>query len=120
MLRRVLHARLPRAAPRSSLSQPRPVTSIHPYGPTHSPSTSPAASHLAAQPSSSGPNRHVLSGLLRRSFHTSASIRAIQPFKLHDIGEGITEVELIKWDVEEGQEVVEFDVLCEVQSDKST
>jgi 2-oxoisovalerate dehydrogenase E2 component (dihydrolipoyl transacylase) len=119
MLRRVLHARLSRAAPRSSLSQPRLVTSTHPYAPTHS-STSPAAYHLAAQPSSSCPSRHVLSGLLRRSFHTSASTRAIQPFKLHDIGEGITEVELIKWDVEEGQEVVEFDVLCEVQSDKST
>ncbi|RSH83941.1 hypothetical protein EHS25_005185 [Saitozyma podzolica] len=120
MLRRVLHARLSRAAPRSSLSQPRLVTCTHPYAPTHSPSTSPAASHLASQPSSSCPSRHVLSGLLRRSFHTSSSIRAIQPFKLHDIGEGITEVELIKWDVEEGQEVVEFDVLCEVQSDKST
>ncbi|WWD22676.1 hypothetical protein CI109_107169 [Kwoniella shandongensis] len=56
-----------------------------------------------------------------RSFHTSFNPFApsISPFKLHDIGEGITEVEILKWYVEEGQEVQEFDALCEVQSDKS-
>ncbi|OCF60136.1 hypothetical protein L486_02816 [Kwoniella mangroviensis CBS 10435] len=52
-------------------------------------------------------------------FHTSTPRHAVSPFKLHDIGEGITEVEIIRWYVEDGQEVAEFDALCEVQSDKS-
>ncbi|WVF66562.1 hypothetical protein IAT40_001302 [Kwoniella sp. CBS 6097] len=64
-----------------------------------------------------------------RPFHTTlitlnsgrstASRTSVSPFKLHDIGEGITEVEVLRWYVTEGQEVAEFDALCEVQSDKS-
>jgi pyruvate dehydrogenase E2 component (dihydrolipoamide acetyltransferase) len=40
-------------------------------------------------------------------------------FKLPDIGEGIHEGEIVKWFVEEGQEIEEFDTLCEVQNDKA-
>ncbi|WVR03051.1 hypothetical protein IAU60_000040 [Kwoniella sp. DSM 27419] len=54
-----------------------------------------------------------------RALHTTTARAAMAPFKLHDIGEGIAEVEVLKWYVEEGQEVQEFDALCEVQSDKS-
>jgi len=55
-----------------------------------------------------------------RPFTSTVSWRAIVPFKLHDIGEGIAEVEMLDWKVEVGQRVDHFDDLCEVQSDKST
>ncbi|HIS28228.1 MAG TPA: 2-oxo acid dehydrogenase subunit E2 [Candidatus Avamphibacillus intestinigallinarum] len=40
-------------------------------------------------------------------------------FKLPDIGEGIHEGEIVKWFIQEGKEVNEDDVLCEVQNDKA-
>jgi pyruvate dehydrogenase E2 component (dihydrolipoamide acetyltransferase) len=41
-------------------------------------------------------------------------------FKLPDLGEGLTEGEVARWLVEEGQEVAEDDPLVEVQTDKAT
>ena len=41
-------------------------------------------------------------------------------FKLPDLGEGLTEGEIARWLVSEGQEVAEDDPLVEIQTDKAT
>ena len=77
----------------------------------------------------------------RSSFHSTAAFwaskRIVHKFKLADIGEGITECEVIKWyvcsgrtqrltlnssrrSVKPSQAVQAFDPLCEVQSDKAS
>jgi pyruvate/2-oxoglutarate dehydrogenase complex dihydrolipoamide acyltransferase (E2) component len=43
-----------------------------------------------------------------------------QAFKLPDLGEGLTEGEIARWLVAEGQEVREDDPLVEIQTDKAT
>ena len=40
--------------------------------------------------------------------------------KLPDLGEGLTEGEIARWLVSEGQEVAEDDPLVEIQTDKAT
>ncbi|KAJ1677939.1 hypothetical protein EV182_005129, partial [Spiromyces aspiralis] len=55
-----------------------------------------------------------------RAFHASALGRAKIQYNLADIGEGITECEVIQWFVSPGTKVSQFDKICEVQSDKAT
>ncbi|KAJ7434098.1 CoA-dependent acyltransferase [Mycena galericulata] len=75
-------------------------------------------------------NHPILLGLTRFgcALHTSARSLAPRPttlhtFKLADIGEGITECEVLRWAVTPSSpsaRVAQFDLLCEVQSDKAS
>lgn len=54
-------------------------------------------------------------------FSTSlAMLGKVVPFKLADIGEGITEVRILDVKVKPGTVLNQFDQVCEVQSDKAT
>lgn len=55
-----------------------------------------------------------------RQLHASRRLDVVKPFLLADIGEGITECQLIQWFVQPGARVEQFDKLCEVQSDKAS
>jgi 2-oxoisovalerate dehydrogenase E2 component (dihydrolipoyl transacylase) len=55
-----------------------------------------------------------------RTFRSTTVSRDIIPFKLTDVGEGITQCEVLKWNVKVGDQIDEFDSVCELQSDKAT
>ncbi|KAG9306572.1 hypothetical protein G9A89_004769 [Geosiphon pyriformis] len=55
-----------------------------------------------------------------RGFYTSHSLKATVPFLLADIGEGITECEVVQWFIKPGDQVAEFQKICELQSDKAS
>ncbi|KEF52864.1 uncharacterized protein A1O9_11282 [Exophiala aquamarina CBS 119918] len=57
---------------------------------------------------------------LARHFHASARWEKTEKHVLSDIGEGVKEVQIIQWFVEEGAPIEEWSPLCEVQSDKAS
>lgn len=62
---------------------------------------------------------NVLPFLIPRRSYVTKDAKEIH-FNLADVGEGIAECEILKWYVEEGKEIQQFDMICEVQSDKAT
>ncbi|KAF9069691.1 2-oxoacid dehydrogenases acyltransferase-domain-containing protein [Rhodocollybia butyracea] len=64
--------------------------------------------------------KRFLVACLHTSRRVQNSRKVIEQFKLADIGEGITECELIKWNVKPNDMIQAFDPLCEVQSDKAS
>ncbi|KAI8873041.1 hypothetical protein GQ42DRAFT_160819 [Ramicandelaber brevisporus] len=55
-----------------------------------------------------------------RQFHATSLAAKLTPYLLADIGEGITECEIIQWFVKPGDRIAQFDRICEVQSDKAS
>src|SRR5205814_5005576 len=64
---------------------------------------------------------HAVGGARRRRGSAPAH-RVLMPyeFKLPDLGEGLTEGEIARWLVAEGDEIAEDDPLVEIQTDKTT
>ncbi|USP74227.1 Lipoamide acyltransferase component of branched-chain alpha-keto acid dehydrogenase complex, mitochondrial [Curvularia clavata] len=56
----------------------------------------------------------------RRGFGETRKLLVVKPYLLADIGEGITECQVIQWFVKPGARVEQFDPICEVQSDKAS
>ncbi|CAN9086986.1 hypothetical protein CUC08_Gglean007881 [Alternaria sp. MG1] len=56
----------------------------------------------------------------RRGFRGTKRLLVVKPYLLADIGEGITECQVIQWFVQPGARVEQFDPICEVQSDKAS
>ncbi|KAK2755934.1 hypothetical protein FQN54_005730 [Arachnomyces sp. PD_36] len=73
-------------------------------------------SHRAA---SIAPSLTGLTQSQRRRFHASPAPWAIKSQVLKDVGEGITEIQIIQWYVQEGAHIEEWKPLCQYQSDKA-
>ncbi|KAJ5217309.1 Lipoamide acyltransferase [Penicillium chermesinum] len=63
--------------------------------------------------------RSPITPVSNRGFHAISSLLGTKSQILKDVGEGITEVQIIQWYVEEGAHIEEWKPLCQYQSDKA-
>ncbi|EJT99090.1 CoA-dependent acyltransferase [Dacryopinax primogenitus] len=64
--------------------------------------------------------RRISSSSHLRALHLTTPTLVPRTFNLADIGEGITECEILRWHAAPSQRLLQFDPLCEVQSDKAS
>jgi biotin carboxyl carrier protein len=87
---------------------------------TYGSSSPAAAAPVAAAAPTAAPIAAAVAPASPSSSSSSSSSGNVTQFKLADIGEGIAEVEVMKWFIKEGDFIKAFDRVCEVQSDKAT
>ncbi|KAJ5929464.1 hypothetical protein N7454_006414 [Penicillium verhagenii] len=73
----------------------------------------------SCQPQSVLRIRSPIASVPSRGFHAVSALLGIKSQILKDVGEGITEVQIIQWYVEEGAHIEEWKPLCQYQSDKA-
>ncbi|KAK2804180.1 hypothetical protein FQN50_006722 [Emmonsiellopsis sp. PD_5] len=83
----------------------------HPLRPNSPSRLLPIASRISGHSASSPPHR--------RRFHNTPASWAVKSQILKDVGEGITEIQIIQWYVQEGARIEEWKPLCQYQSDKA-
>src|SRR3954447_4317242 len=49
----------------------------------------------------------------------STAVETVRQFKMPDVGEGLTEAEILKWYVQPGDTVADGQVVCEVETAKA-
>ena len=103
------------AAPTASSTAGR----LHPSRTTASALGVPRPPLLIALAAAACSSRSTRAGA-RGARHATRIARWRTSFKLPDLGEGLTEGEVARWLVSEGQEVAEDDPLVEIQTDKAT
>jgi 2-oxoisovalerate dehydrogenase E2 component (dihydrolipoyl transacylase) len=82
--------------------------------PSSTPATTISTPSLMMKKTTMKQNKRFMS-----SVAVSGNVGDVIGFPLADIGEGITEVEVLKWFINQGDHIVQFQKICEVQSDKA-
>ncbi|KAJ8291520.1 Lipoamide acyltransferase component of branched-chain alpha-keto acid dehydrogenase complex, mitochondrial [Rhodotorula toruloides] len=96
------------------IANPRPLSSLASSGRLHTPVSSRGRVQELSR-------RFNVPTTPSRLFSATANAAGqVKPFVLADIGEGITECEIVKWLVKEGDVIEEFDPVVEVMSDKAS